>query len=133
MRKPRDRLARHQPARRGLAPLVCVDGGPKTAAPLLRRALRAAGTELYYHGDYDWPGLAIAGRIFATFAARPWRFTAADYQAITKPGRALEGPSIDAAWDPALKPAMESAGRAYDEELLAEELLSDLTGKFQPA
>ena len=46
--------------------------------PLLER-LAAAGAELRYHGDFDWPGITIANVLVGTHRCRPWRFGAADY------------------------------------------------------
>ncbi|MDR1280690.1 MAG: TIGR02679 family protein [Opitutaceae bacterium] len=111
-------------------PLVCVDGELKTAARHLLRALRAGGSMLYYHGDFDWPGLGIADRIFREFAARPWRFDAIAYHDACSrhSGRPLTvtGTPIATPWSPQLSSAMQGADKAYDEELLAELLLRDL-------
>jgi hypothetical protein len=52
---------------------------PSVAATLLLQELRNAGSQLHYHGDFDWPGLAVAGSVISS-GALPWRFGAADYQ-----------------------------------------------------
>ena len=39
------------------APLICVEGRPSVAATPLLGALSRCGTELRYHGDFDWSGL----------------------------------------------------------------------------
>ena len=108
------------------APMVCIGGEPKTASRILLRQLQEAGAALYYHGDYDWAGISIAGRVMKEFGAHPWRFTALDYCAITQPGRTLAGSPVDTPWDEGLRAAMESRGMAFDEEALAESLLDDL-------
>jgi uncharacterized protein (TIGR02679 family) len=59
------------------APLVRVEGRPSVAANLLLHELRNTGSELCYHGDFDWPGVAIAAPIIAA-GAMPWRFGATD-------------------------------------------------------
>jgi len=111
-------------------PLVCVDGEPKPAARLLLRRLHAGGSALFYHGDFDWPGLAIAERIFNEFDAQPWCFDAESYHsAAARQGRPLTGKPVSTPWSPALAEVMQRTGIAYDEELLADVLLSDLVKK----
>lgn len=41
------------------APLVCTDGMPAAAERILLEQLKKADAVLRYHGDVDWPGLAI--------------------------------------------------------------------------
>lgn len=108
-------------------PLVCVNGEPKTAARLLLRNLRKGGAALRYHGDFDWPGIAIAARIFEELEATPWCFDAEAYVHAAKyDGRPLIGKPVPTPWSPALCEAMHRTGTAYDEELLANELLATL-------
>ncbi len=107
------------------APLVCIEGQPKTAARLLLDRLAESGTPIAYHGDFDWAGLSIANLIFERHGAAPWRFTAADYRQTTG-GTALSGRPVAAVWDGELAPAMREAGRAVHEEQVIEELLADL-------
>jgi uncharacterized protein (TIGR02679 family) len=113
------------------APLVCTDGMPAAAQRALLAQLAAAGARLHYHGDFDWPGIAIANRVLNDFGARPWRFGAADYQTavqtVDREGHApLRGTAVVAAWDEALTAALQAAHRAIAEEALAELLLPDL-------
>ncbi len=55
-------------------------GGPAvTAFRHLAAAVTQGGGELRYHGDFDWPGVAIAGSVMRRHGARPWRMSAADY------------------------------------------------------
>lgn len=44
-------------------PLVCTEGRPSVAACRLLAGLTRAGTELRYHGDFDWAGLDIAAGV----------------------------------------------------------------------
>jgi uncharacterized protein (TIGR02679 family) len=61
------------------APLLCLSGNPASAGTRLLRSLITTGTQVRYHGDFDWPGVAIAGRIL-TLGAVPWRMSAVDYR-----------------------------------------------------
>jgi uncharacterized protein (TIGR02679 family) len=106
-------------------PLVCVEGYPNQAAlKLLARLARQC--EILYHGDFDWDGLRIANRILESIPFRPWRFTAADYQAAAKEGYELRTRPVEATWDPELAPEMVEAGVAVEEEAVLDDLLGDL-------
>jgi uncharacterized protein (TIGR02679 family) len=112
------------------APLVCTEGMPAAAQRTLLWQLAAAGATLHYHGDFDWPGLRIAGQVLREHGARPWRLAAVDYLAAVarapRPGRALEDAAVATPWDAALAAAMRQERLAIDEEALAETLLADL-------
>jgi uncharacterized protein (TIGR02679 family) len=111
-------------------PLLCLSGNPASVGTRLLRALIGAGDPVRYHGDFDWPGVAIAGRIIALGAA-PWRMSAADYRkAVADPDAdhavALTGNPVPTAWDPALAAAMSARGLAVHEESVLPDLLADL-------
>ncbi|MDZ7785476.1 MAG: TIGR02679 family protein [Halioglobus sp.] len=108
----------------GCPPLVCLDGQLSAAPRTLLDQLDAAGCAFYYHGDFDWAGLAIGNGIVARYRASPWRFSAADYTPAQGP--ALKGDSVEAVWDRALAPKMRAAGVAVHEEARLGELLGDL-------
>ncbi|MFB9982561.1 TIGR02679 family protein [Mesorhizobium kowhaii] len=114
----------------GCAPLVCTDGMPAAAQRCLLAQLAQAGARLYYHGDFDWPGLRIGNHIMREHGAEPWRFGAVDYIAAvrTAPSLAhpLGGKAVEAAWDGALTLAMLQHRVAIAEEALAASLLQDL-------
>lgn len=110
------------------APLVCIEGQPATAARLLLGQLAAAGAELLYHGDFDWPGLTIANFVMREHGAHPWRMGAADYLAADETrGIELRGAPVVATWDPGLTEAMQARGLVVHEEQVARTLLVDLT------
>ncbi len=110
------------------APLVCVNGEPKTAAWVLLRALRDCGASLHYHGDFDCGGLAIAGRVMREVGALPWRYDAEAYAAAHRhPARPLSGKPVPTPWSPALSADLLATRKAYDEEALADDLLADLS------
>ncbi len=109
-------------------PLVCVAGTPNHAAWTLLGALCAQGGELLYHGDFDWPGIRIGNLLSRLPGFRPWRFGASDYRAAagrTSPP-SLEGPAVDAAWDPDLAPEMAQTGVPVEEEAVLDQLMADL-------
>ena len=84
----------------------------------------AQGARLFYHGDFDWPGLAIANWVLRTVGAAPWRMSALDYNA--EQGKPLRGTPVAASWDAALAPRMLAAGFVLEEEAVVETLLADL-------
>lgn len=109
-------------------PLVCLDGEPTTAAVRLLTALRAAGVELRYHGDFDPKGVEIASALMR-LGARPWRFGLRDYLAAVARGLAtdeLAAGKVSASWDSGLRDAMAAVGAAVYEEQVAEDLIADL-------
>jgi uncharacterized protein (TIGR02679 family) len=111
-------------------PLICTEGQPSTAFHRLAGAITANGGRLRYHGDFDWPGIAIAGSVMRRHHATPWRLTAEDYlEAVREDADhvKLSGPSQPTPWDPALADAMAATGRAVYEESVADPLIADLT------
>ncbi|MEW1838317.1 TIGR02679 family protein [Nonomuraea angiospora] len=112
-------------------PLVCTEGRPSTAFHRLARTIAADGGELRYHGDFDWPGIAIATNVFERHEARPWRMSAADYLGGLATGDdhvKLVGRQIPSPWDPRLSQAMCEHSKAVYEEAVADPLLADLQG-----
>jgi uncharacterized protein (TIGR02679 family) len=107
-------------------PLACTSGNPAAAGSLLlgRAVVR-------YHGDFDWPGIAIARRVIDQ-GAQPWRLGCADYRGAVEhlpAGRrlTLTGRAETTPWDPRLSPAMMTANVAVHEEAIVDLLLADLT------
>jgi uncharacterized protein (TIGR02679 family) len=114
----------------GSAPLLCTEGRPSAAFNQLAALVLAGGGELRYHGDFDWPGVAIANSVIRRHGARPWRMTAADYAAGVRADAEhvrLAGPPQPTPWDPALAELMAKTGRVVYEESVAGTLLADLS------
>jgi uncharacterized protein (TIGR02679 family) len=112
-------------------PLLCLSGNPAAVGTNLLNTLVAGGTQVRYHGDFDWPGIAIANRIIATGAA-PWRMSATDYRTAAANldhdhAVALIGKPVATPWDPALASAMSARGLAVHEESVLHDLIGDLT------
>jgi uncharacterized protein (TIGR02679 family) len=113
----------------GSAPVLCTEGRPSAAFHQLADAVVGGGGELRYHGDFDWPGLAIASAVMRRHGARPWRFGARDYLAgirLHAEHVLLSGTPQPTPWDPELSPAMAAAGRVLFEESVADDLIKDL-------
>ncbi|MFD8197648.1 DUF2399 domain-containing protein [Streptomyces wuyuanensis] len=91
------------------SPLVCTSGSAATVGFTLLDALAATGCRFAYHGDFDWPGIALANRVVRRCGALPWRMGTADYGRLAARSRA--GASLNwrsptgrsgADWDPDL-------------------------------
>lgn len=113
-----------------LQPLVCTSGNPATVGWKLLERLHAHAV-VRYHGDFDWNGAAIAGRVIAT-GAQPWRFRADDYLAAVEaaPSDArlpLHGQPVATPWDDGLAEVMSRFGVAVHEETLLDLLVGDLS------
>jgi uncharacterized protein (TIGR02679 family) len=110
--------------------LICTEGQPSTAFHRLAGAITANGGRLRYHGDFDWPGIAIANSVIRRHNATPWRLSADDYREAIREDAdhvKLSGPPQPTPWDPALADAMAATGRAVYEESVADPLIADLT------
>jgi uncharacterized protein (TIGR02679 family) len=114
-------------------PLVCTSGSASTAVLALLDSLAAAGCRLTYHGDFDWPGIALANRIMDRYDAAAWRMYADDYECLAArtqnqgiPQLMLSGEPIDARWDTALTPSMKALGVTLHEEATLDLLVHDL-------
>jgi len=116
----------------GSAPLACAEGQPSAAFHQLATAIVSGGGELRYHGDFDWPGIAIASSVMRRHGARPWRMSAADYAAGIRADAEhvrLTGPPQPTPWDPQLGEVMVATGRVIYEESVADALIADLSGR----
>jgi uncharacterized protein (TIGR02679 family) len=106
-------------------PVACLSGNPAAAGVVL-----LARCAVRYHGDFDWPGIAIARRVFG-LGAQPWRFGCSDYAAGVERLPAgnrlgLTGHAQATPWDEGLRAAMTTADVAVHEEALIDHLLTDL-------
>lgn len=108
--------------------LVCTNGQPVAAVTTLLRQLQHAGAKLFYHGDFDWPGIAIGNRIIGHLGAAPWRFDASSYRkaVASHACRSLIGRVETPTWDARLGEAMVALHRQVHEEQVLEGLLNDL-------
>lgn len=116
-------------------PLVCTSGSAATVVLTLLDTLASTGCRFAYHGDFDWPGIALANRIMRRYEAQPWRMGAEDYEHLATRSQAegipqlpLAGQSVSAVWDADLAPAMAALGVALHEEATLDLLVNDLSG-----
>ncbi len=108
-------------------PTVCTSGVPNLVVDRVLTELSAAGATLLYHGDFDWPGIAIANRVSAKHAVRPWQMTAENYvEAVTPGAPELVGRPVEPCWDAELGAAMRTYGRVVHEESVLVKLLDAL-------
>jgi uncharacterized protein (TIGR02679 family) len=111
---------------KGLVPVVCTAGQPALVVLDVLRQLVNAGAALHYHGDFDWPGIAIANRLVAEAGVQPWLMNATDYLAAATRGPAtlaLTGAPVPASWDSQLGDAMARFGVAVHEEAVLDAIL----------
>jgi uncharacterized protein (TIGR02679 family) len=105
-------------------PLVCTSGWPNVAAITLIRQVKAGGTTVRYHGDFDPKGIAIAEMLVQRVGIEPWRMSTADYVVRVCDARVrTDGDVPGTSWDPKLADAMRKHGVAVFEENMREELL----------
>lgn len=61
--------------------LVCSQGEPAVVVAALLRSLADSGSELHYHGDFDWPGITIANLMVGNYRCQPWQYGSDHYLA----------------------------------------------------
>lgn len=109
---------------------VCTSGEPNLVVDRVLTELVAGGATLLYHGDFDWPGVAIANRAIAKYAVRPWRMAAEDYVQALSPGAPeLVGRPVEPCWDAELGAAMRTYGRVVHEESVLASLVSTMADR----
>ncbi|MER7449347.1 TIGR02679 domain-containing protein [Nocardia beijingensis] len=104
-------------------PLLCFSGNPSSAGLAVAERVR-----IRYHGDFDWPGIAIAARLH-TGGADLWRMTTQDYLRATTSDVTrlpLTGAPIPTPWEPELSGTMTRVGMVVHEEAVLDDLLADL-------
>ncbi len=115
--------------------VISSNGNPSTAVTTLLRQLQQAEASLWYHGDFDSPGIAICRRMHE-FGCSPWMMDARDYADAI--GQAKEsdvqltsdprecGPTP---WDPRLQPAFDHHRLIIHEEFVLDAVLNRF-GRF---
>jgi len=114
-------------AERGLdgITVVCTSGRSTLVVLEVLRRLSGSGAHIRYHGDFDWPGIAMTNQLIAMFDVQPWSMSADDY--LDSPARLpLVGSEVAPAWDADLGAAMRQRGLAVHEEAVLGGLLDSL-------
>jgi uncharacterized protein (TIGR02679 family) len=107
-------------------PIICTSGNPSAVGALLLERV-----SVRYHGDFDWPGIAIARRVMER-GATPWRLGHTDYLSAIERlplinRLPLTGRTETTPWDDELQTAMAASDVAVHEEAIINTLLADLT------
>lgn len=112
----------------GSVALVCTEGNPSAACHRALTSIASTGAGVSWRGDFDWTGLRTVAAAISRYAARPWRMSAADYDAALAlgPTARVRGFAADSPWDPRLAGRITETGRAVMEERLVPLLLADL-------
>ena len=106
---------------------VCTAGEPNLVVDTVLADAAESGADLYYHGDFDWLGVAIAHRAVERYGVAPWKMSADDYSdAVSSDGSPLLGAAVEPAWDPELGAAMRSHGHPLHEESVLAGLIEAL-------
>ena len=116
--------------------VVCTAGNPTVVVTTLLERLVADGATLRYHGDFDWPGVAIANRVITRSVPRRGGWE----PPTTRRRSSGRGPrwSNWCRWravrslpsgTPACQPRWSGAGGAVHEEAMLDVLVADLTGR----
>jgi uncharacterized protein (TIGR02679 family) len=111
--------------------LICTNGGMNTADEMLLDGLAAAGTHIFYSGDFDGAGLRIALRLRDRLPnhVRLWHMEPDDYRAALRDsGPRLRTKRLERARAalPDLVAAMIDGGRVAYQEALTETLFTDI-------
>jgi uncharacterized protein (TIGR02679 family) len=107
--------------------VVCTSGEPNLVVEAVLGQLAVSGAQLRYHGDFDWPGIALTNRAVARHGVRPWLMGADDYrQGLAIGGPELAGTPVEPSWDAGLGQEMRLHGRALHEETVLGALLDAL-------
>ena len=105
--------------------VVCTSGRSTLVVLEVLRRLSGSGAHIRYHGDFDWPGIAMTNQLIAMFEVQPWSMSADDY--LDSPARLpLVGSEVAPAWDADLGAAMRHRGLAVHEEAVLGGLLDSL-------
>ncbi len=115
--------------------VISSNGDPSTAVTTLLRQLQQAHASLWYHGDFDSPGIAICRRMHE-FGCSPWMMDARDYADAIRQAEESDvllmsdhkecGPTP---WDPKLQAAFDHHRLIIHEEFVLDGVLNQF-GRF---
>ena len=106
------------------------NGHPSYAVTVLLQQLRDSGALIWYHGDFDTPGIGICRRMYRKNGARPWMMDAPDYEEAVdlaeRRGIPLESEVEDCGatpWDPELRTVFDNRRLVIHEEFVLDKVL----------
>nr|WP_281175677.1 TIGR02679 family protein [Knoellia aerolata] len=112
--------------------VICTSGRPNLVTAQVLAHVAESTAPMIYHGDFDWPGLAMATDALRRYGAQPWLMGAEDYQGV--PGSlSLKGSPVESPWDPELAAAMRRRDVAVHEEAVLDRILAELRTGWRTA
>ena len=117
--------------------VVASNGNPSTSVTTLLQQLRQSGASIWYHGDFDTPGIAICRRMYED-GATPWMMGASDYEdaidLAEQAGIRLDRDPKDCGatpWDPDLRVSFRRRRRIVHEEFVLDRVLNGFSSPPQ--
>lgn len=120
-----------------IPPLICTYGQVKLASLLILDKLTEEGCRVYYSGDFDPEGIAIADRLYGRYGSSiiMWRYTTKDYRKALSENiisdRSRFKPLANLKCE-VLKPVaqeMTRIGKAGYQEIILDNLISDIKSR----
>lgn len=109
--------------------IVASNGNPSTAVSTLLRQLQESGASIWYHGDFDAPGIAMCRRMHES-GCTPWMMDTPNYEDAIRLAEQtdvrLEPDSKDCGatpWDPTLQAVFGSRRLIVHEEFVLDDVL----------
>ena len=118
--------------------VVTSNGNPSTAVTVLLEQLLRSGASVWYHGDFDAPGIGICRRMHEN-GCKPWMMDAVDYKNTVRlaqrTGAQLavdtSGDCGTTPWDPSLREAFNSRRLIVHEESVIDSVLNGFLSRSQ--
>lgn len=114
--------------------VITSNGNPSTAVTTLLQQLRESGASIWYHGDFDTPGIAMCRRMYQE-GATPWMMDASHYEAAVdraeQAGIPLKRDPNDCGptpWDPELQATFDHQRLIIHEEFVLDRVLEEFVG-----
>ena len=117
--------------------VVSTNGNPTTSVTVLLRQMRDSGASIYYHGDFDSPGLNICRRMHEA-SCIPWKMNASDYENAIALAAETDVPlEVDTGkcgptpWDPTLQKIFTDRRLIIHEEFVIDTVLDGFSALCQ--
>ena len=117
--------------------VISTNGNPTTSVTVLLRQMSDSGAAIYYHGDFDSPGLNICRRMHEA-SYTPWKMNASDYENAIALAAETDVPlEIDTGncgptpWDPTLQKVFTDRRLIIHEEFVIDTVLDGFSALGQ--